>query len=183
MTPRSLTPLVILALAVPVAGQQFRTSETEPPPVCTVCPPGLPGAPGSPGPTGPTGPPGPMGPQGPPGPPAPPPPPVTPVEPVACPPVPHRDVTVFDFTVSALIETAAPACDAHLMVFRAATQTAYLVDLRGWRYQVIHDYMPGHVFTGIEAFRHDPHHVILKDRTGFWGWRWPVAEMVWTVIP
>jgi hypothetical protein len=179
---RLFAALMIVAVATPAAAQFRlpRTSEPTPPPVCTVCPPGVPGAPGAPGPTGPTGPPGPQGPQGPPGPPAPP---VTPVEPVACPPLPHRDVTVFDVTVSALIETPAPACDAHLMVFRAATQTAYLVDLRAWRYQVIPDYMPGHTFTGIEALRSDPHHVILKDRTGFWGWRWPVGSLPWTVIP
>lgn len=177
---RALTLFVTFALSATAEAQIYRLRTSEPPPPppsCQLCPTGAPGAPGSPGPAGPTGPPGPRGPVGPPGPPGP------PAVPVACPPVPHRDVTAFDTTVSALIETPAPACDAHLMIFRGETQTAYLVDLRGWRYQVLPDYMPGHTFTAIEAFRGDPHHVILKDATGFWGWRWPVASLPWVVLP
>lgn len=106
-----------------------------------------------------------------------------PPPPVACPPIPDRDVTTgFDLTVSALVTTPAPACDAHLVIFRAETQEAFLLDLRGWRYQTVPAFMPGHTFTAIEATG-DGHYVLLKDRTGFWGHRWPVDALPWRVAP
>ena len=169
---------VLLAPSAPLSAQSiFRPMTSEP--VCTTCPEGPRGPAGPAGPMGPPGPRGPHGPQGlagKDGAPAP-----------TCPAIPPRDLmpvfpdgTTIDFTVSALIET--PACDAHLLVYWAARKTAFLVDLRGWRFQMLPDFMPDHQFTAIEATS-DPHHVLLKDRTGFWGWRWPVASLRWMDVP
>lgn len=116
-----------------------------------------------------------------------------------CPAIPGRDANVpISFTVSALLETHRTApqgtdleigCRAQLWAYDAETKTAYLIDLRTWKFQRIANYMwdpatgIGHVFTNVITSHTDPYYLILATDAGFWGTRWPVEALPWQPVP
>jgi hypothetical protein len=97
-----------------------------------------------------------------------------------CPAIPERDLpAAFDFTISTFIENN---CAAQVLAYDRTLHTAVLVDLRTWMYQAVPNYMPGHVFTKMEASRTDPYKVVLSNEHGFWFSRWPVETLTWAPI-
>lgn len=189
--------LAFILVATAAHAQNWQPMPTEP-----VCKPGCTGPQGPKGDPGPAGPAGPRGPQGPAGP--------------AgrdgrdgrdatggrvkhCPAIPGRDANVpIPFTVSALLEThdgiiegntIEAGCFAQLFAYDANTKSAYLIDLRAWKFQTIPNYMwdpatgIGHVFTRVITSHTDPYYLILATDAGFWGTRWPVFDLPWQAVP
>lgn len=153
-----------------------RCNPKYPPGDCVLITPGTPGPqgpkgePGGPGPAGPTGATGPMGPAGP--------------GVKECPAIPHRDLPApFDFTASTMIETR----DCGAFVFAVGSfegrQSALLIDLRAWTYQLDHGWMEDHPLTAVEGSKSDPGMVVLKNRNGFWLHRVDVGPGQWKPIP
>lgn len=131
------------------------------------CPPvkGDKGDKGDPGPAGPRGPKGEPGERGPEGP---------AYRPPVCPAIPPVDLPL---TAPTWLETA--DCGAYLVGYLGTT--AYLVDVRGRRYQALPAPLSGHAMLGTQASRTDPWTILAWDATGTWVVR--VTPGAWTVLP
>ncbi len=155
--------VVVAGFAVPASAQVYRTPTTGGTTFCTDVIDCLPAPlPGPQGPRGVKGEPGERGPEGP------------AYRPPVCPAIPPIDLPL---TTPTWLET--PDCGAYLVGYLGTT--AYLVDVRGRRYQALPAPLSGHVMLGTQASRTDPWTLLAWDATGTWVVR--VTPGTWTVLP